>query len=53
MLPVSDTWPIDDGPNAPRSFHRPELISPGRWRLSTWSRMHRFVPRTIYAPASL
>jgi hypothetical protein len=29
------------------------LIEPGKWRLSNWSCVHTFEPRSIYAPATL
>jgi len=36
-----------------RSPHRPRLLEPGKWLLSTWSRTHTFTPQAVYAPASL
>jgi FAD/FMN-containing dehydrogenase len=47
---VGNTWPVE----AMRSsFHAPELLSPGKWRLSNWARLHTFEPQAIYAPRSV
>jgi FAD/FMN-containing dehydrogenase len=38
---------------ARRSPHRPRMLEPGRWLLSSWGRTQTFTPRAVYAPASL